>query len=73
MHRALLALAFVTTGAAAGTVNATFAAVSGTGPAILTAHFQFWVCRTGCATAVNWSLSPPSVSSHQSRIAAPSL
>jgi hypothetical protein len=51
----------VSTGSTSGTVNATFNAVTGSGPAILTAHFQFWVCRTGCATAANWSLSPTTV------------
>jgi hypothetical protein len=54
------ALTAVATGAH-GTVNATFGAVSGSGPAILTAHFQFWVCQASCSSQPNWSLSPTTV------------
>ncbi len=51
-------LTSVATGTAPGTVIATFGAVQGTGPAISTAHFQFWVCTASCGTAASWTLSP---------------
>jgi len=45
------------TGIPGGTVNVTFGAVLATGPAIQTARFRFWVCKTGCSNAANWALS----------------